>query len=84
MHYSMLAAPVDTEIFEKLGAKNCFSFYGKELAADVTHSLSHIVKRLSKILGCNVLDVTNENNSELCSLFPKVTFRKIKRTVESQ
>ena len=73
----MLVAVDDTQLFEKCGANNFFSHYGEELATGATHALSQLVKRLSKVLGLNMLCAMNENTSEPWSLLPEVTFLEI-------
>ena len=60
----MLVAVADTELFETCGAKNYFLCRSKELAIDVTHALSQLVKYLSKVLRFNGLEETNENTSK--------------------
>ena len=45
-----------------------------EIAADITQLLSQLIKFLSKVISCNVLDYYNDNAIEPYVLLHHVTF----------
>ena len=55
LHGTMLGAVIDTELFEECGSKNYFLCFSKEIAIDFTCVLSQLTRRLSGLLGFNVL-----------------------------
>ena len=74
VYYNILAAIIDVDLFENLAAKIYFSFHNEEMDTDATFLLIQLIKRLSKVLCFNTLEVFNANIIEPCPLLPKVTF----------
>ena len=73
----MLVPKIDTELFDECGKKNYFSHFIKGIAIDFTNVPSQLTRRLSKLLGFNILGMNENNTTELVSIFPMFNFKMI-------
>ena len=71
----MLSAVIDSGLFEECDINKHSSYFSKEIDTDFTCVLSQITKRLSKLLGFNVLGMNEEKTTEPVSIFPYVSFQ---------